>query len=207
MQASARGFAWLFLGRMVGGWGVGMLSCLAPLYLCEIAPREIRGSLLALEQFSIVTGVVIGFWYVLFRCLWILELLRSLLLPPTTTTGVCVFLYCYIAYYAFLLMPVIDLQDRLRHPPHRLRPLLPPPPLPPTPPRHTPRPRHNPAPLLPALAGRPIPRPRDPARSLAAALPACLTPRHPARVARDQRRGGAAEGDADAVEGDVQRED
>jgi MFS family permease len=64
MQASARGFAWLFLGRMVGGWGVGMLSCLAPLYLCEIAPREIRGSLLALEQFSIVTGVVIGFWYV-----------------------------------------------------------------------------------------------------------------------------------------------
>lgn len=42
-----------------------MLSCLAPLYMSEISPKEIRGSLLALEQFSIVSGVVIGFWYFL----------------------------------------------------------------------------------------------------------------------------------------------
>src|ERR1700732_5075388 len=26
----------LFLGRAVGGWGVGILSCLAPLYMSEI---------------------------------------------------------------------------------------------------------------------------------------------------------------------------
>jgi MFS family permease len=64
LQALARKMWMLFLGRAVGGWGVGMLSCLAPLYLSEIAPKEIRGSLLALEQFSIVTGVVVGFWYV-----------------------------------------------------------------------------------------------------------------------------------------------
>ena len=63
MQALAKEMWTLFLGRMVGGWGVGMLSCLAPLYLSEIAPRRIRGGLLALEQFSIVLGVVVGFWY------------------------------------------------------------------------------------------------------------------------------------------------
>lgn len=63
-QALAQEMWVLFLGRAVGGWGVGMLSCLAPLYLSEIAPRRIRGGLLALEQFSIVTGVVVGFWYV-----------------------------------------------------------------------------------------------------------------------------------------------
>lgn len=35
---------------------------LSPLYMAEISPPEIRGSLMALEQFSIVLGVVVGFW-------------------------------------------------------------------------------------------------------------------------------------------------
>lgn len=34
----------------------------APLYISEISPPEIRGSLLVLEEFSIVTGIVIAFW-------------------------------------------------------------------------------------------------------------------------------------------------
>lgn len=37
-------------------------SMLAPLYMAEISPPEVRGSLMALEQFSIVLGVVLGFW-------------------------------------------------------------------------------------------------------------------------------------------------
>jgi MFS family permease len=35
---------------------------LSPLYISEISPPEVRGSLIALEQFSIVLGVVVGFW-------------------------------------------------------------------------------------------------------------------------------------------------
>jgi hypothetical protein len=35
---------------------------LCPLYMGEISPPEFRGSLMALEQFSIVLGVVLGFW-------------------------------------------------------------------------------------------------------------------------------------------------
>lgn len=34
----------------------------APLYISEISPPEIRGSLLVLEEFSIVSGIVIAFW-------------------------------------------------------------------------------------------------------------------------------------------------
>lgn len=34
----------------------------APLYISEISPPEIRGTLLVLEEFSIVTGIVIAFW-------------------------------------------------------------------------------------------------------------------------------------------------
>jgi MFS family permease len=62
LQGIAGTIGFLFWGRAVGGWGVGMLSCLAPLYMSEISPKELRGSLLALEQFSIVSGVVVGFW-------------------------------------------------------------------------------------------------------------------------------------------------
>src|SRR5271155_3922273 len=63
LQGIAGTIGFLFWGRAIGGWGVGMLSCLAPLYMSEISPKELRGSLLALEQFSIVLGVVVGFWY------------------------------------------------------------------------------------------------------------------------------------------------
>lgn len=35
---------------------------LSPLYMAEISPPEVRGSLMALEQFSIVLGAVLGFW-------------------------------------------------------------------------------------------------------------------------------------------------
>lgn len=37
-------------------------SMLSPLYMAEISPPDLRGSLVALEQLSIVLGVVVGFW-------------------------------------------------------------------------------------------------------------------------------------------------
>ena len=35
---------------------------IAPLYISEISPPEIRGSLLVLQEFSIVVGIVVAFW-------------------------------------------------------------------------------------------------------------------------------------------------
>ncbi|KAJ7719987.1 MFS monosaccharide transporter [Mycena maculata] len=61
-QCFAQKLSHLFIGRAVGGVGVGALSMLSPLYIAEISPPEVRGSLIALEQFSIVLGVVVGFW-------------------------------------------------------------------------------------------------------------------------------------------------
>ncbi|ESK91451.1 mfs monosaccharide [Moniliophthora roreri MCA 2997] len=61
-QSGAQALSHLFIGRAIGGIGVGALSMLSPLYMAEISPPEVRGSLLALEQFSIVLGVVFGFW-------------------------------------------------------------------------------------------------------------------------------------------------
>ena len=45
---------------------------LSPLYMAEISPPEVRGSLMALEQFAIVLGAVLGFWTGFFTrdCKW-----------------------------------------------------------------------------------------------------------------------------------------
>lgn len=37
-------------------------SMLSPLYMSEMASPEVRGALVSLEQFSIVLGVVLGYW-------------------------------------------------------------------------------------------------------------------------------------------------
>lgn len=61
-QCFAQNLPHIFIGRAIGGVGIGALSMLTPLYMAEISPPEVRGSLMALEQLSIVVGVVLGFW-------------------------------------------------------------------------------------------------------------------------------------------------
>ena len=79
LQTGAVEYGMLTVARLIGGIGIGMyvnfavfriwhsltvnrLSMVAPLYISEISPPEIRGALLVLEEFSIVTGIVIAFW-------------------------------------------------------------------------------------------------------------------------------------------------
>jgi SP family arabinose:H+ symporter-like MFS transporter len=61
-------FMFLIVARLVGGFGVGMASVLAPLYISEIAPPKIRGRLVALYQLSIVIGILLAYfsnWFLL----------------------------------------------------------------------------------------------------------------------------------------------
>ncbi|KAK2765377.1 hypothetical protein FQN54_008223 [Arachnomyces sp. PD_36] len=49
-------------GRFVTGMGVGSLSMCVPMYNAEIAPPEVRGSLVGLQQLAITAGIMISFW-------------------------------------------------------------------------------------------------------------------------------------------------
>ncbi|KAL9615251.1 MAG: hypothetical protein Q9167_000345 [Letrouitia subvulpina] len=62
LQTASVDYAMLIVGRLIGGVGIGMLSMVAPLYISEISPPEIRGALLVLEEFSIVAGICIAYW-------------------------------------------------------------------------------------------------------------------------------------------------
>ena len=48
--------------RIVGGIGVGMASAIVPMYIGEIAPAEIRGRLVALNQFAIIFGMLVVYF-------------------------------------------------------------------------------------------------------------------------------------------------
>ncbi|MBB6247057.1 sugar porter family MFS transporter [Rhodanobacter sp. A1T4] len=59
------GFAWspitLILARVVLGLAIGIATFTAPLYLAEVAPEHIRGSMISLYQLMITIGIVVAF--------------------------------------------------------------------------------------------------------------------------------------------------
>lgn len=89
IQTGSMSYSMLIGGRFVGGIGVGMLAMVAPLYVSEIAPPEIRGTLLVLQELSIVTAIVVAFYttygtrYITGNWSWRLPFLIQIGLPST----------------------------------------------------------------------------------------------------------------------------
>lgn len=61
-SALAQGFSEFVVYRMIGGVAVGAASVISPVYIAEIAPADRRGRLVALNQFTIVTGILVSFF-------------------------------------------------------------------------------------------------------------------------------------------------
>lgn len=56
----ANSFEMLMLGRLLVGWSAGAGSGLCPLYLTEIAPINLRGSVGVMHQFALVFGILLA---------------------------------------------------------------------------------------------------------------------------------------------------
>lgn len=50
------------IARIIGGFGVGMAILIAPMYIAEIAPKKLRGTLVTFNQLNIVLGISIAFF-------------------------------------------------------------------------------------------------------------------------------------------------
>nr|XP_043638564.1 sugar transporter ERD6-like 16 [Erigeron canadensis] len=79
----AMGSVLLDTGRFFTGYGIGIYTYVVPIYIAEIAPKELRGGLTTLNQLMIVTGSSISFLLgtvVTWRTLGLTSLTPSVLL-------------------------------------------------------------------------------------------------------------------------------
>jgi sugar porter (SP) family MFS transporter len=58
-SAVPREFSVFVIFRMLGGIGVGVASMASPMYIAEITPARVRGRMVSVNQFAIVTGMLI----------------------------------------------------------------------------------------------------------------------------------------------------
>ncbi|MED6134404.1 hypothetical protein PIB30_036741 [Stylosanthes scabra] len=75
----------LFMGRLLEGFGVGIISYVVPVYIAEISPQNMRGTLGSVNQLSITIGIMLAYLLGLFvnwRALAVLGTLPCAILIP-----------------------------------------------------------------------------------------------------------------------------
>lgn len=81
----ARDVSFLYMGRLLEGFGVGIISYTVPVYIAEIAPHNMRGGLGSVNQLSVTIGIMLAYLFGLFvnwRLLAVLGVLPCLVLIP-----------------------------------------------------------------------------------------------------------------------------
>ena len=59
--AVCNGFTQLVIYRMIGGFGIGVVSIVSPIYISEVAVAEKRGTLVSLYQLAITVGFLLAY--------------------------------------------------------------------------------------------------------------------------------------------------
>jgi MFS family permease len=61
-SATATQYTTFIIARIIGGIGIGGAILIAPIYIAEIAPPKLRGSLVSLNQLNIVLGISVAYF-------------------------------------------------------------------------------------------------------------------------------------------------
>jgi len=61
-SAIAPDYLTLVAARMLGGFGVGAALIIAPMYIAEIAPADVRGRMVSFNQLNIVIGISVAYF-------------------------------------------------------------------------------------------------------------------------------------------------
>src|SRR5216683_1920978 len=59
-NALARDFTIFIAWRILGGVAIGLASNLSPMYIAEVAPAQIRGKLVSINQLTVVIGILLA---------------------------------------------------------------------------------------------------------------------------------------------------
>ncbi|KAK3413929.1 hypothetical protein EUGRSUZ_I02439 [Eucalyptus grandis] len=74
----AKDSSFLYMGRLLEGFGVGIISYTVPIYIAEIAPQNMRGTLGSVNQLSVTAGLLLAYFFGLFLSWRILAVFGSL---------------------------------------------------------------------------------------------------------------------------------
>lgn len=81
----AQDSSFLYMGRLLEGFGVGVISYTVPVYIAEISPQNMRGGLGSVNQLSVTLGILLAYVLGLFvnwRVLAVLGILPCTILIP-----------------------------------------------------------------------------------------------------------------------------
>ncbi|EJC99405.1 sugar transporter [Fomitiporia mediterranea MF3/22] len=59
---NGRGISYIYAGRVIAGLGVGAISAVAPAYVSECSPKDVRGRITGLFQIMVAIGVMLSYF-------------------------------------------------------------------------------------------------------------------------------------------------
>ncbi len=62
VAGGSRGIGYIYAGRVVAGVGIGAISAVAPAYVSECSPKDVRGRITGLFQIMVAIGVMISYF-------------------------------------------------------------------------------------------------------------------------------------------------
>ena len=74
------GLSNIYAGRVISGFGIGAMSAVAPAYVSECSPKDVRGRITGIFQIMVATGVMISYFincerYPSYSCFWVADFL------------------------------------------------------------------------------------------------------------------------------------
>lgn len=93
LQSFSNGMPMMMLGRIIAGFGVGMLSTIVPVYQSEISPPHNRGKLACIEFSGNIAGYTTSVWvdyfcsYIKSHWSWRLPLLMQVVMGSLLAMG------------------------------------------------------------------------------------------------------------------------
>ncbi|KAM5545505.1 hypothetical protein V8D89_000832 [Ganoderma adspersum] len=62
VAGGSRGLGYIYAGRVIAGLGIGAISAVAPAYVSECSPKEVRGRITGLFQIMVAIGVMLSYF-------------------------------------------------------------------------------------------------------------------------------------------------
>jgi MFS family permease len=62
VAGGSRGLSYIYAGRVISGLGIGGISAVAPAYVSECSPKNVRGRITGLFQIMVAIGVMLSYF-------------------------------------------------------------------------------------------------------------------------------------------------